>query len=83
MKDVIKFIITVTGGAIGALIPIICAYKFWAWSMSMITIASEWAGVIKLAVTIGLLIIGGSVTIACSVLLGLLALGLMIIITDA
>lgn len=66
MKEVIKLVIAVLAALIGAALPIIASYNFWDWSMAQVP-PGEWAGMMKLGVTLLLLVMGGGFTVFVTV----------------
>ena len=73
MKDLIKFISIIASGLVGFFAPLYCFYSLWAWPVAQIPAAHEYAGMIKVGITIALLAVGGSATVAIAFLLGLAA----------
>ncbi len=52
------------------LTPPFAFYSLWSWCMSQVSLTSEWAGVVKVIVTLFLLAIGGGATIVLAIIGG-------------
>lgn len=77
MKENIKLTASLIGGAIGAAIPVYAAYSFWSWSMSQVPAAYEWAGPIKVALTLMMIPVCGGLTFLFAFLAGIAAAGVV------
>jgi hypothetical protein len=76
MKDTksnLALFVTLIFGAVGAVLPLYGAYQLWAWVIAQVPAASEWASLIKIGITLGMIFFGGITTIAISFLCGLVA----------
>lgn len=77
MKDLLKIALTLLSGAIGAAIPIAGFCFAWSWCMAQVPIGFAYAGFAKIGIAFGLIAfgliaMGGSLTVACAIGLGLL-----------
>ena len=70
---VLSVFASVTAGIVGAIVPIYYAYQLWAWVISQVPVTNEWAGLIKIGVTLVMILVGGGTTVAIAILLGLFA----------
>lgn len=66
MKDVIKVILVILSAIICAAIPACAFYFAWSWAMGQVPVANEWAGLIKVAISLLMLIVGGGITLTLS-----------------
>lgn len=82
MKDILKLVLVLLFGGIGAAIPITGFYLLWSWAMMQIGSTLAYAGLIKVGVTIGLIAVGGSATIGLAILAGVLAGSIAVAIFD-
>jgi hypothetical protein len=82
MKDTIKLILILLCGGGAAAIPFVGFYLFWNWAMGQIGTTLAYAGLIKVGVTLGCLLVGGSATIALAVLGAAVAGSLAIVLLD-
>jgi len=76
MKDTksnLALFVTLIAGAVGTVIPLYGAYQLWAWIIAQVPVANEWAGLIKIGITIGMIFLGGWATIVIAFFCGLLA----------
>ena len=76
MKDTksnLALFVTLIAGAVGTVIPLYGAYHLWAWIISQVPVANEWAGLIKIAITLFMIFVGGGATVVIAFLCGLLA----------
>ena len=73
IKSVFALFITIVAGLTGAILPLYGAYQLWAWIISQVPVASEWAGLIKIGITLGMIFVGGGATVVIAFLCGLLA----------
>ncbi len=73
MKDLTKLILILLCGGIGAGIPVTGFYLLWSYCVAQIPAASAYAGLIKVGVTFGCVIIGGGATVGLAILGGILA----------
>lgn len=73
IKSVFALFITVVVGLAGAILPLFWAYQLWDWTMSQVPVASEWAGLIKIVITLGMIFFGGGAVVVIAFLCGLLA----------
>lgn len=67
MKDIIKAFIVLVTGLIGAAIPLSFAYFIWAACMAAVPVGA-YAGLIKIAISIALFMVGGGLTIWLTVI---------------
>ena len=72
-KSVFALFITVIAGLAGAILPLFWAYQLWDWTISQVPVTNEWAGLIKIGVTLVMILVGGSTTVAIAILFGFLA----------
>jgi hypothetical protein len=72
-KSALALFITVVAGLAGAILPLYGAYQLWGWIISQVPVASEWAGLIKIGITLGMIFFGGGATVVIAFLCGLLA----------
>jgi len=73
IKSALALFITIVAGITGAILPLFWAYQLWAWIISQVPVASEWAGLIKIAITLFMIFFGGGATVVIAFLCGLLA----------
>jgi hypothetical protein len=73
IKSVFALFITIVAGLTGAILPLFWAYHLWAWIISQVPVANEWAGLIKIAITLFMIFFGGGATVVIAFLCGLLA----------
>lgn len=73
IKFVFALFITIVAGLTGAILPLFWAYQLWAWIISQVPVANEWAGLIKIAITLFMIFFGGGATVVIAFLCGLLA----------
>ena len=73
IKSVFALFITIVAGLTGAILPLFWAYQLWAWIISQVPVANEWAGLIKIAITLFMIFVGGGATVVIAFLCGLLA----------
>ena len=71
MKDITKFVVTILSGATAAAIPFTLFYLSWSWAMAQVP-AGDYAGLIKIGVSLAMLLIGGSITLWCAIVGGVL-----------
>lgn len=81
IKSVFALFITIVAGLTGAILPLFWAYHLWAWIISQVPVANEWAGLIKIAITLGMIFFGSTVTLAIAFLFGFLAAAVVGFIT--
>jgi hypothetical protein len=72
-KSALALFITVVAGLAGAILPLYGAYQLWGWIISQVPVASEWAGLIKIVITLGMIFFGGGAVVVIAFLCGLLA----------
>ena len=72
-KSALALFITVVAGLAGAILPLYGAYQLWGWIISQVPVASEWAGLIKIVITLGMISFGGGAVVVIAFLCGLLA----------
>ncbi len=68
MKDTTKLIVTILSGAVTAAIPATLLYLLWSWCMAQIPATFAYAGIAKIALTLGVVFVGGGATIAITIL---------------
>ena len=73
LKTAFSMFVTVIAGIVGGIIPIFYAYQLWVWAMEQIPVSNEWAGLIKVGVTLGMIFFGGGATVVIAFLFGLAA----------
>ena len=73
IKSALALFITIITGISAVILPLYGAYQLWAWIISQVPVASEWAGLIKVGITLGMIFFGGGITLAVALLCGLLA----------
>lgn len=73
IKSTLALFITIVAGLAGAILPLYGAYQLWIWIISQVPVASEWAGLTKVGITLGMILFGSTVTVAIAFLCGLLA----------
>lgn len=73
IKSALALFITIIAGISAVILPLYGAYQLWAWIISQVPVASEWAGLIKIAITLGMILFGSTVTLAIAFLFGFLA----------
>jgi hypothetical protein len=73
IKSVLSIFVTAIVGIAGAILPLFWAYQLWAWTMSQVPVASEWAGLIKIGISLGMIFFGGGAVVVIAFLCGLLA----------
>lgn len=73
IKSVFALFITVVAGVAGAALPLFWAYQLWDWIISQVPVASEWAGLIKICITLFMIFFAGGATVVIAFLCGLLA----------
>jgi len=73
IKSALALFITVVAGITGAILPLFWAYQLWAWIISQVPVSSEWAGLIKIGITLGMIFFGGGAVVVIAFLCGLLA----------
>ena len=73
IKSALALFITIVVGLTGAILPLFWAYQLWAWVISQVPVANEWAGLIKIAITLFMIFFGGGATVVIAFLCGLLA----------
>lgn len=69
MKIWIKNIIAIAVVLVLGAIPVTTFYMAWSWCMDQVPVAHEWAGLIKVGITILCLPVGCGITIAATFLL--------------
>lgn len=72
----VKLVTVGLSGLVAAAIPFTGFYFLWSWCMVQIPLAAEWAGLAKIALTLGMIIVGGGITVFAAFLAGVLALSL-------
>lgn len=72
-KSTIGWFISVVVGISAAILPLLWAYSLWAWIIAQVPMTSEWAGLIKIGITLGMIFFGGAATVAISLSFGVLA----------
>lgn len=82
MKDSLKLITILLVGAIAAAIPIVGFYFAWSWCMAQVPMVYAWAGLVKIALTLGMVLVGGSITFVMSLYSGILAGAITAAIVD-
>lgn len=82
MKDTLKLVLVLLCGGLGAAVPITGFYLFWSWMMAQIGTTLAYAGLIKVGVTLGCVLVGGWATIALAVLGAAVAGSLAIVLLD-
>lgn len=70
MKTILKLIAVVIAGAVAAGIPITCFYFAWSWCMDQVPMANEWAGLIKIGLSLIIFAVGGATAIGLAILCG-------------
>jgi hypothetical protein len=80
-KSVFALFITVIAGIAGTILPLYVAYQLWAWIINQVPVASEWAGLIKIGITLGMIFVGGGATVVIAFLCGLLATAIVGFVT--
>jgi hypothetical protein len=73
IKSALALFITVFAGITGAILPLFWAYQLWTWIISQVPVASEWAGLIKIGITLGMIFFGGGAVVVIAFLCGSLA----------
>jgi hypothetical protein len=68
MKEIITLVITSIVALLGAAIPLSCAYFTWAWAMAQVPVGLAYTGLIKLAISLLLFLVGGGFTIGMTVM---------------
>ena len=68
MKELITIGITGIIALLGAAIPLSCAYFVWTWAMAQVPVGLTYTGLLKLAVTLALVLVGGGFTIGMTIL---------------
>lgn len=82
MKNVIKPILIVLAGCVAAAIPFTGFYYLWSWCMEQVPLVSEWAGLIKIGITLAMVLVGEGATVMLAVLGGLGVISLLATILD-
>lgn len=82
MKDLIKLALIVVAGAFAAALPFYGFYSAWSWAMSQVPMTSEWAGLIKVGVTLLMVLVGGGATVTIAFFGGLLSAKMVAAIVD-
>jgi hypothetical protein len=81
IKSAVAFFITIVAGISGAIFPFYGAYQIWGWIINQVPVASEWAGLIKVGITLAMILFGSTVTLAIAVLCGVFAMAVVGFIT--
>ena len=81
IKSALALFITIVAGLAAVILPLYGAYQLWAWIISQVPVANEWAGLIKIAITFGMIFFGSTVTLVISFLFGFLATAVVGFIT--
>lgn len=71
MKDITKLIVTILSGAAASAIPFTLFYLSWSWAMTQVP-AGDYAGLIKIGVSLAMLLVGGGITLWCAIVGGLI-----------
>ena len=78
MKDFIKLLAGLVSGGIFAITPAYLFYLFWEWSMTLVPVAHEFAGMMKLGITVVLFATGGFAIIGGGIAVGIMVGSLVI-----
>lgn len=78
----IKPILVIFAGGVAAAIPVTAFYYLWAWCMEQVPLASEWAGLIKIGVTLVMLVMGGGVTVWLAIFGGIATMAILATLLD-
>lgn len=70
-------------GVLSGLAPLALAISLWSWAISQVPQANEWAGLIKVVITLGMIFFGGAATIGIGVALFFLVTFIIAAICDA
>lgn len=68
MKDYLKIAISGIVVLVLGAIPVTAFYFVWSWCMGQVQAANEWAGLIKVGITLVMLAVGGGVTFGLTLL---------------
>lgn len=83
MKHFLKRSIVVISILVGAALPLTGFFFLWSWCMAQVPMTESWAGLAKIAITLGMIAVGGGVTITIAILAALAAAALAAILLDA
>ena len=81
IKSALALFITIITGISAVILPLYGAYQLWAWIISQVPVANEWAGLIKIAITLFMILFGSTLTLAIAFLFGFLATAVVGFIT--
>lgn len=81
-KEIIKLISVIFAGAVAAAIPFVGFYSLWSWCMEQVPLVSEWAGLIKIGITLVMLAVGGGATVMLAILGGMAVIALLTSLLD-
>lgn len=82
MKNYLKIAISGIIVLVLAAIPATGFYLAWSWCMDQVPAAYEWAGLIKVGITLLTLMVGGGITVGLTVLLGGVGIAIAAAILD-
>jgi len=81
-KDIVKILSVILAGLIGAAIPVTLFYLLWSYCIGLVPVAATYAGVLKIGITLSMILVGGSATVAAAILLGFLASAFVVAVLD-
>lgn len=75
MKTLLKLLCVFVSGATVGAVPLVGSYWLWAWCLAQVPAAWEWAGIIKVAITLGMIATGGWWVVCLAVAGGVIVAG--------
>lgn len=82
MKDLFKLLSILVVGLIGGAIPFAFFYLLWSWCLAQVPASLAYAGLIKVGITLGMVLLGGGSTVALAILGGFLGAALVAALID-
>ena len=81
-KEIVNGITVIFSGGVAAAIPFTGFYYLWSWCMTQVLLTSEWAGLVKIGITLVMVLVGGGATVGLAIFGGILAASVAVAILD-
>ena len=71
-RDIYRVLVVLLSAVITAVLPLLGFYFAWSWAIDQVPVANEWAGLIKVGISLIMVIVGGGATIGMAIIGGTL-----------
>lgn len=82
MKAYLKLGITAIVALVLACLPISTFYFVWSWAVDQVPQANEWAGLMKVGLTLLMIAVGGPITVGLTIMFVALGGSIALVILD-